>query len=125
MSTREKRIQEIAYHLWEQEGRPDGHSERLWLAAEAQYEADLAKGRYEAELAKERAGLAARNPARAKKTEPSATMPARPAPAKAASPAAKMEPAGPAPEKKAPAAMAKGAEPEKPQGAAKRKPKAT
>ena len=47
MNNREERIKEIAYRLWEQEGRPDGHSDRLWRAAEAQYEADIAKERYE------------------------------------------------------------------------------
>ena len=42
MTNRERRIREIAYHLWEQEGRPEGesHSHRLWLAAEAQFEAE-------------------------------------------------------------------------------------
>ena len=44
MTNRERRIREIAYHLWEQEGRPEGesHSHRLWLAAEAQFEAEIA-----------------------------------------------------------------------------------
>ena len=42
MTSRERRIRDIAYHLWEQEGRPEGesHSHRLWLAAEAQFEAE-------------------------------------------------------------------------------------
>ena len=42
MTNRERRIREIAYHLWEQEGRPEGesHLHRLWLAAEAQFEAE-------------------------------------------------------------------------------------
>ena len=39
MTSRERLIREIAYDLWEQEGRPEGHSERLWLAAEARFEA--------------------------------------------------------------------------------------
>ena len=39
MTNRERLIREIAYDLWEQEGRPEGHSERLWLAAEARFEA--------------------------------------------------------------------------------------
>ncbi len=43
MTNRERRIREIAYHLWEQEGRPEGESDshRLWLAAEAQLEAEV------------------------------------------------------------------------------------
>ena len=42
MSERERRIREIAYLLWEQEGRPDGQSERFWHTAETQYEAESA-----------------------------------------------------------------------------------
>ena len=38
MTNRERLIREIAYDLWEQEGRPEGQSERLWLAAEARFE---------------------------------------------------------------------------------------
>ena len=45
MINRERCIQEIAYHLWEQEGQPEGQSERLWLAAEAQFEAEIAEGK--------------------------------------------------------------------------------
>ena len=130
MTTRKQRIEEIAYHLWEQEGRPDGHSERLYFAAEAQYEADLAKERYGAEVAEGRAEPAAKKPARSEKTKPAeaaATLPARPAAAKAAAPAAEMKPAGPAVGKKSPAAKAKAPEPadKKPQEEAKRKPKGT
>jgi hypothetical protein len=42
MAERDRRIQEIAYLLWEQEGRPDGQAERFWHEAEAQYEAESA-----------------------------------------------------------------------------------
>ena len=45
MPHREKRIQEIAYHLWVQEGRPEGHSDRHWHAAVELYEAEISKGR--------------------------------------------------------------------------------
>ncbi len=31
---RENRVREIAYLIWEEEGRPDGEAERHWLAAE-------------------------------------------------------------------------------------------
>jgi hypothetical protein len=40
MADRERRIQEIAYLLWEGEGRPDGQAERFWHMAEAAYEAE-------------------------------------------------------------------------------------
>ena len=43
MAQRERRIQEIAYLLWEQEGRPDGQSERFWHAALAQVEGEDAQ----------------------------------------------------------------------------------
>ena len=42
MADRERRIQEIAYLLWEQEGRPDGESERFWHLAVEQYEVEAA-----------------------------------------------------------------------------------
>jgi hypothetical protein len=45
MNNREERIKEIAYGLWEQEGRPEGHSERLWHTALAQYEAKEGQAR--------------------------------------------------------------------------------
>ncbi len=47
MTSRERLIREIAYDLWEQEGRPEGHSERLWLAAEARFETEFAERRDE------------------------------------------------------------------------------
>src|SRR5271166_5477258 len=47
MTNHERLIREIAYDLWEQEGRPEGHSERLWLAAEARFEAEIAERRDE------------------------------------------------------------------------------
>lgn len=31
---REQRIRELAYAIWEQEGRPEGQSERHWETAE-------------------------------------------------------------------------------------------
>ena len=86
MNNREERIKEIAYRLWEQEGRPDGHSDRLCRAAEAQYEADIAKERYEEEIAKdEPAGEPARS-AEPKSHEPLAEPPPAPSAKKAAEP---------------------------------------
>ncbi len=41
MADRERRIQEIAYLLWEGEGRPDGQAERFWHMAEAAYGAEV------------------------------------------------------------------------------------
>jgi hypothetical protein len=35
MTDREQRIREIAYFLWENEGRPDDRAELHWTAAEA------------------------------------------------------------------------------------------
>jgi hypothetical protein len=39
---REQRIREIAYRLWEEEGRPEGGAERHWFAAEAVFNAEEA-----------------------------------------------------------------------------------
>ena len=41
MADRERRIQEIAYLLWEGEGRPDGQADRFWHMAVAAYEAEV------------------------------------------------------------------------------------
>ena len=35
-----RRIQERAYHIWEQAGRPEGQSVEHWLQAEAEIAAD-------------------------------------------------------------------------------------
>ncbi len=35
MSDRESRIREIAYFIWEEEGRPEGQAERHWQSARA------------------------------------------------------------------------------------------
>jgi hypothetical protein len=35
MDDRDQRIREIAYHLWEQEGCPQGQADRHWAAAVA------------------------------------------------------------------------------------------
>lgn len=42
MAERERRIQEIAYLLWEGEGRPDGQADRFWHMAEAAYAVEAA-----------------------------------------------------------------------------------
>ncbi|HLW90327.1 MAG TPA: DUF2934 domain-containing protein [Roseiarcus sp.] len=34
MSDREQKIREIAFRIWEEEGRPLGHAERHWEMAE-------------------------------------------------------------------------------------------
>jgi Protein of unknown function (DUF2934) len=116
MTNRERRIREIAYHLWEKEGRPEGedHSHRLWLAAEAQFEAEIA----------ERKDAGNERPA-----EPAVEMPVRRAQRKtdgapAEKPARSAKTAEAASEKKAASPRAKTAEPaaEKPAGPGKRKP---
>jgi hypothetical protein len=34
MTDRDDRIRELAYSIWREEGCPEGHAERHWLAAE-------------------------------------------------------------------------------------------
>ena len=41
MKDRDARMKEIAYHLWEMAGRPDGESDRFWHAAIEEYEAEI------------------------------------------------------------------------------------
>ncbi len=36
--TREEEIQKIAYHMWDLEGRPEGHNLEYWLLAESIWE---------------------------------------------------------------------------------------
>ena len=118
MTDREKRIREIAHHLWVQEGRPEGRSDSHWQEAVALYEAEGAQSKDA--RAKPPAEPAAEKPARsgAKKTaeatagkkttaEPNAQKPAsagKPKPA---------EPAGKPAEK--PASSSKKKPPAKPQ----------
>ena len=68
MTDREKRIREIAHHLWVQEGRPEGRSDSHWQEAVALYEAEGAQSKDA--RAKPPAEPAAEKPARsdAKKT---------------------------------------------------------
>jgi hypothetical protein len=40
MTDRDKRIREIAYFLWLEDGRPEGEADRHWLAAEALVESE-------------------------------------------------------------------------------------
>ncbi len=135
MTDRKQRIEKIAYQLWEQEGRPDGHSERLWLAAEAQYEAENAKAKYGAEIAKDRARQpAGAKPAGSGKSKsdemppapPAMTKSEAPAKTKAAEPPAKTKAkaAEPATAKMPSVAAGKSAEPAaaKPSDSGKRKP---
>lgn len=44
MTDRETRVQEIAYQLWVQEGRPEGRHDAHWYEAEAVYDAEAAGG---------------------------------------------------------------------------------
>lgn len=41
---KERRVQEIAYLLWEKEGAPHGAADRHWIEAEALYEVEIAEG---------------------------------------------------------------------------------
>ena len=114
MTNRERVIRQIAYDFWEQEGRPEGHSERLWLAAEARFEVEIAERRDER----------SEPPA-----EPAVETPPRPtAAAEKLARSVKAKVAGPAPEKapekEARSAKAKTEEPAaaKPAVSAKRKP---
>jgi Protein of unknown function (DUF2934) len=124
MTNRERRIREIAYQLWEQEGRPDGHAERLWLVAEARFEAEIAGG--DSEESESLTEPAAEEPPRRLKREvdePAAEKPARSAKTKAAEPAPEK---GKKIETKTRSATAKTEAPaaEKPAASDKRKPKA-
>jgi hypothetical protein len=88
MAQRDRRIQEIAYLLWEQEGRPDGQSERHWHAAVALFETENspAEGAHEAtvETKPESLGSKSRAPAGAKAVQAEVEKPAPAARAQAA-----------------------------------------
>ena len=105
MTNRERLIREIAYDLWEQEGRPEGHSERLWLAAEARFETEFAERRDERS---EPPAAAVETPPRPtkRKADAAAEKLARSVKAKVAEPAPEK-----APEKEARSAKAKTEEP--------------
>jgi Protein of unknown function (DUF2934) len=45
MDDRENRIREIAYFMWEEEGRPDGQADRHWQSAKAIVESQDAERR--------------------------------------------------------------------------------
>ncbi len=93
MVQRERRIEEIAYLLWEQEGRPDGQAERFWHAAETQFEAEVARAELSAAVAEAKSESAApkkREPAKANAGSEEVEKPARtakPKPVKAPAPA--------------------------------------
>ena len=38
----EQRIRELAYHLWDKAGRPDGRADEFWYAARREIESDEA-----------------------------------------------------------------------------------
>ena len=44
MTEREAEIRTLAYHFWEQEGRPEGHAVDYWLRAESEWETHHRKG---------------------------------------------------------------------------------
>ena len=96
MAQRERRIQEIAYLLWEQEGRPDGQSDRFWHAAVVQFEAEFSPS--EAEF----------SPAEGAHEAPLETRPDTPAPEQKSRAPAKAKPVPAEAEKPAPAAEAEG-----------------
>jgi hypothetical protein len=74
--------------MWEEEGRPEGedNSHRLWLAAEARFEAENAEVK---DAGIEPALGKPARPAKKKADEPAAEKPARSAKAKTAKPAPK------------------------------------
>lgn len=49
MVHRQRRVSEIAYHLWERHGRPEGEAERFWHEAERQFEAEKADAAVDAQ----------------------------------------------------------------------------
>ena len=92
MVQRERRIEEIAYALWEQEGRPDGQADRFWHAAVTQFEAEVARAELSAAVAEARsesAGAKKREPAKAAAVGGEVGKPSRTAKPKAATPASK------------------------------------
>jgi hypothetical protein len=115
MTDREKRIREIAHHLWVQEGRPEGRSDSHWQEAVALYEAESAQSK----------DGNAKPP-----TEPAAEKPARSGAKKTAeATAGKKTTAEPNAQKPASAGKPKPAEParkpaEKPASSSKKKPPA-
>jgi hypothetical protein len=123
MVQRERRIEEIAYLLWEQEGRPDGQAERFWHAAEAQFAAEVARAELSAAVAEapsEGAALKKRESAKANAGGEEVEKPARtakPKPVKA--PTAKPKIA------EAPAVALKAAVSEPPVKSAAKRPTAT
>ena len=87
MSSREQRIEEIAYRLWELEGRPEGQSDRHWHAAVKAFEAEIASAaaKISAEAGKEPPKKQAPAKPKVEKVEPAATL----APSKTKTDAAK------------------------------------
>jgi Protein of unknown function (DUF2934) len=68
MTNREKRIQEIAYHLWVQEGHPEGRSDSHYFEAVTLYETEIAG----------REGVEAEEPVAESKAKPRKPQPAKP-----------------------------------------------
>ena len=97
MVEREVRVQEIAYQLWVQEGRPEGRHDSHWYEAEAVYDAEVAGDEVKPDppdelalpetataKAETSAGKAQRSGSKAKSTDASARE-TRPAPETASS----------------------------------------
>jgi hypothetical protein len=107
MVHRQRRIEEIAYLLWEQEGKPHGHHDRHWQEAERRFEAE--NGRAEKTEAGEPVPASApEKKASSSKAKPSAADAEKRAPTAPAKPAAEKTTARPA-EKPAPVAKPKSA----------------
>lgn len=89
MSAEQKRIQDLAYQLWQEAGSPHGRDWDFWLQAEGKVKGGKPK---------------AKAPAQSKADKPKAEKPKAPAKPKAAAPAAAKAPAAVKP--KAPAKAA-------------------
>ena len=127
MVNREKRIQEIAYHLWVRDGRPHGQSDQHWHEAVALFEAEVVEPK---SAAAERAAEPTRTGAGKPKAAAKPVNAAKPKAAdEKAAPAVKPSSATPKAAAKPSAAKAppvvdKSPQPaaEKPVGSSKRKP---
>ena len=114
MTHRQKRIQEIAYQLWVQEGHPEGRSDSHYFEAEMVYETEIAG----------REGVEAEELVAETKAKPRKPQPAKPA-AEKPTPSAKPKAAADAQDAKRKTVEAEPAatSPAKaPAGGAKRKP---
>ncbi|GGJ86244.1 DUF2934 domain-containing protein [Pseudomonas matsuisoli] len=84
MSVDKRRVEELAYQIWESEGRPHGHDSRHWDMARKLAEAEADSGK-KATIPKPRKPKAA--PLKDVSSEASKKVPAKPKTDKAAKPA--------------------------------------